>query len=83
VPFASARVEPARLFRLALAASLTVSALLFFLCSWRWPLVGDSALIHYIGFLIQRHWAPYRQLGDLLEAEPNVRRRVGLPVLQG
>jgi hypothetical protein len=65
VPFASARVEPARLFRLALAAGLTVSALLFFLCSWRWPLVGDSALIHYIGFLIQRHWAPYRQLGDM------------------
>jgi hypothetical protein len=65
VPLASARVEPARLFRLALAAGLTVSALLFFLCSWRWPLVGDSALIHYIGFLIQRHWAPYRQLGDM------------------
>ena len=65
MPFASARVEPARLFRLALAAGLTVSALLFFLCSWRWPLVGDSALIHYIGFLIQRHWAPYRQLGDM------------------
>jgi hypothetical protein len=65
VPFASAGVEPARLFRLALAAGLTVSALLFFLCSWRWPLVGDSALIHYIGFLIQRHWAPYRQLGDM------------------
>ena len=65
MPFASARVEPARLFRIALAAGLTVSALLFFLCSWRWPLVGDSALIHYIGFLIQRHWAPYRQLGDM------------------
>jgi hypothetical protein len=65
VPLASAGVEPARLFRLALAAGLTVSALLFFLCSWRWPLVGDSALIHYIGFLIQRHWAPYRQLGDM------------------
>jgi hypothetical protein len=65
VPLASARVEPARLFRLALAAGLTVSALLFFLCSWRWPLVGDSALIHYIGFLIQRGWAPYRQLVDM------------------
>jgi hypothetical protein len=55
----------ARLFRLALAAALAVSALSFFLCSWRWPLVGDSALIHYIGFLIQRHWAPYHQLGDM------------------
>ncbi len=57
-------VAPARLFRLALAASLTVSALLFFAWSWRWPLVGDSALIHYIVFLMQRGWAPYRQLID-------------------
>jgi hypothetical protein len=55
----------ARLFRLALAISLTVPALLFFLWSWRWPLVGDASLIHYIGFLIQRHWAPYRDLGDM------------------
>jgi len=54
-----------RLFRLALAASLTVSALSFFLFTWRWPLVGDASLIHYIAFLIQRGWAPYRQLGDM------------------
>jgi hypothetical protein len=59
------RAEPARLFRIALAASLTLSALLFFLWSWRWPLVGDASLIHYIGFLIQRGWAPYRDLGDM------------------
>jgi len=57
--------EPARLFRAALATSLSVSALLFFLCSWRWPLVGDASLIHYIGWLIERGWAPYRQLGDM------------------
>jgi len=55
----------ARLFRLALAASLTLSALLFFLWSWRWPLVGDTSLMHYIGFLIQRGWAPYRDFGDM------------------
>ena len=54
-----------RLFRAALAASLTVSALLYFLWSWRWPLVGDASLIHYIGFLIQRGWVPYAQLGDM------------------
>jgi len=54
-----------RLFRAALATSLTLSALLFFLWSWRWPLVGDASLIHYIGFLIQRGWAPYRDLGDM------------------
>ena len=55
----------ARLFRISLAASLTVCALLFFLWSWRWPLVGDASLIHYIGFLIERGWAPYRDLGDM------------------
>jgi hypothetical protein len=54
-----------RIFRLALGLSLTVSALLFFLWSWRWPLVGDASLIHYIAFLIERGWAPYRQLGDM------------------
>ena len=31
----------ARLFRVALAASLSLSALLYFVWSWRWPLVGD------------------------------------------
>jgi hypothetical protein len=54
-----------RFFRAALIVSLTASALLYFLLSWRWPLVGDASLIHYIGFLIQRGWAPYRQLGDM------------------
>jgi hypothetical protein len=63
-PARTSKATPLRLFRLALAISLTVSALLFFLWSWRWPLVGDSALIHYIAFLIERHWAPYRQLAD-------------------
>lgn len=54
-----------RVFFVVLAASLAVSALLFFVFTWRWPLVGDASLIHYIAFLIQRGWAPYRQLGDM------------------
>jgi hypothetical protein len=54
-----------RLFQLALAISLTVSALLYFLWSWHWPLVGDASLMHYIAFLTQRGWAPYRDLGDM------------------
>src|SRR5258708_5715515 len=58
-------LHPARLFHAALAASLTVSALLYFLWSWRWPLVGDASLMHYIAFLIERGWAPYRELGDM------------------
>ena len=55
----------ARLFRVALAASLSVCALLFFVWSWHWPLVGDASLIHYIGWLIGRGWAPYREIGDM------------------
>jgi hypothetical protein len=62
---ARALTTTARLFRLALAISLTVSALLFFIWSWHWPLVGDASLIHYIGFLIERGWVPYRDLGDM------------------
>jgi len=64
-PERASAVTLSRLFRPALAASLTVSALLFFLWSWRWPLVGDASLMHYIGFLIQRGWVPYRDLGDM------------------
>jgi hypothetical protein len=59
------RNGPARLFRVALAASLGLSALLFFAWSWRWPLVGDASLIHYIGWLIERGWAPYRDFADM------------------
>ena len=54
-----------RWFQWAVAASLTVCTGLFVVWSWRWPLVGDAALIHYIGFLIGRGWVPYRQLGDM------------------
>jgi hypothetical protein len=55
----------ARIFRVALAAGLSLSALLYFVWSWRWPLVGDASLIHYMGWLIQRGWAPYREIGDM------------------
>ena len=55
----------AGIFRVALAVSLSVSALLYFAWSWRWPLVGDASLIHYIGWLIERGWAPYREIGDM------------------
>ncbi|HEY4382303.1 MAG TPA: hypothetical protein VGN01_18280 [Acidobacteriaceae bacterium] len=58
-------LQPVRFFRIALAISLAGSALLYFLWSWQWPLVGDASLIHYIAFLTERGWAPYRQLGDM------------------
>jgi hypothetical protein len=49
----------------AIAASLAISTLLFVVWSRHWPLVGDASLIHYIGFLIERGWAPYRTIGDM------------------
>jgi hypothetical protein len=54
-----------RLLRVALAVSLLLSAAAFVAWSWRWPLVGDASLIHYIAFLIERGWAPYRDLTDM------------------
>jgi hypothetical protein len=59
------RFDLARFFRLALATSLTVSALLYFLWSWRWPLVGDASIMHYLAFLIERGWAPYLRFDDM------------------
>ena len=59
------RNGPARVFRVALAVSLSFSALLFFVWSWRWPLLGDASLIHYMGWLIERGWAPYRDFSDM------------------
>jgi hypothetical protein len=54
-----------RVVWVAWGASLTVSALLYFVWSWRWPLVGDASLIHYIVFLTEHGMAPYRDLGDM------------------
>lgn len=48
-----------------MAVSLAVSAALFFVYTAHWPLVGDASLMHYMVFLIQRGWAPYRQFQDM------------------
>jgi Dolichyl-phosphate-mannose-protein mannosyltransferase len=42
-----------------------ISASLYFAFTWRWPLVGDASLIHYICFLMDHGMAPYRDLGDM------------------
>ena len=54
-----------QIFLAAIAVGMAVSVALFVVWSWRWPLVGDASLIHYIAFLIERGWAPYRDLGDM------------------
>ena len=50
---------------MALAVAFSLSALLFFFWTWRWPLIGDASLMHYIVFLMERGWAPYRDFGDM------------------
>lgn len=59
------RGRPLQWFRALVAVSLAICLALFILWSWRWPLVGDAALIHYIAFLTHKGWAPYRDLGDM------------------
>lgn len=52
---------------LLLIASVIVliSTSLYFAFTWRWPLVGDASLIHYICFLMDHGMAPYRDSGDM------------------
>jgi len=54
-----------RWLRGALTAALLGCAVVYVGWTWHWPLVGDSSLIHYIAFLMDRGWAPYRDLGDM------------------
>jgi hypothetical protein len=54
-----------RALRPVLACCLVICSLLFFFWSWKWPLVGDASLIHYICFLMDHGMAPYRDLGDM------------------
>ena len=48
-----------------LASVLLFCAAAFVVVSWRWPLVGDAALMHYVVFLMRQGWAPYREIVDL------------------
>ena len=58
------RPRSIRLFWAALSLSLIASAFAYFLITWRWPLVSDASVMHYLAFLIERGWAPYRQIVD-------------------
>lgn len=54
-----------RWFQRVCCAVLVVCSALYVVWTWHWPLVGDSSLIHYICFLMDRGMAPYRDLGDM------------------
>jgi hypothetical protein len=52
-------------FYAALSLVLLACAAAFLISSWHWPLVGDAPLMHYIVFLMQHGFAPYRTILDL------------------
>ena len=66
-PFVRALGFAARLGYIPLLASLGSVALIFVctLVSLSWPLPADSALMHYIGFLIRSGQVPYRDIIDV------------------
>jgi hypothetical protein len=56
---------PLNLLRWVLATVLTASFFVYVVYSWHWPLVWDMQVIHYVSFLMDHGWAPYRQIGDM------------------
>src|SRR3954453_11962516 len=53
------------IFRLLIATLLTGIAIAIVVLTWRWPLVWDAQVFHYIHFLIDHGFAPYRDIPDI------------------
>jgi hypothetical protein len=53
------------IFRLLLAASLVMVSVALVVMTWRWPLVWDAQVFHYIHFLIDHGFVPYRDIPDI------------------
>ncbi len=52
-------------FRWMLVLALLIGTILYVVWTWRWPLLGDCTLFHYIAFLMDHGMAPYRNLPDM------------------
>lgn len=50
--------------RLVVPAALIAVFLYDIAYSWRWPVVWDSAVLHYVNFLIDHGFRPYRDISD-------------------
>src|SRR5579875_1235195 len=51
--------------RFTLLLAFASATFAYLVISWRWPLMWDMQVMHYVSFLIDRGWAPYRQIGDM------------------
>ena len=54
-----------KVFQNLWVVSLSCALAAALIYSWRWPLVGDASLMHYVIFLIHRGWVPYKQIVDI------------------
>jgi Dolichyl-phosphate-mannose-protein mannosyltransferase len=52
-------------FRIVIVAALGIAAIALILMTYQWPLAGDAQVFHYIHFLIQKGFAPYRDIPDI------------------
>jgi len=52
-------------FRWLLFLVLLICTVLYVVWTWHWPLLGDCTLFHYIAFLMDHGFAPYRNLPDM------------------
>jgi hypothetical protein len=53
------------IFRLLLAAALSLIAIALVVLTYRWPLVWDAQVFHYIHFLMGHGFAPYRDIPEI------------------
>lgn len=54
-----------KLWSFLFAVSLTVSVFIALIWSFHWPLVGDASLMHYVVFLLEKGYRPYRDVIDI------------------
>jgi hypothetical protein len=70
VPEPSARATPSyrvagKYVRVVVVIAFCLGLACYIVFSRRWPLIWDMQVLHYVSFLIDRGWAPYRQIGDM------------------
>jgi hypothetical protein len=51
--------------RMGTLAAFAAGLAAYVVISWHWPLIYDMTVMHYVSFLIDKGWAPYRQIGDM------------------
>jgi hypothetical protein len=51
--------------RVILAIGCAAALIYYVVVTFRWPMVWDQTVIHYVNFLMAHGWAPYRDIYDM------------------